>query len=109
MSERSEARPLAIVCGGGEFPIEVARAARANGREPFIVGVVGSLTAVARADDALEGAEDLGDEAEDGRGGFGGRSFLVLVLSTFRKAESRSGVCSARQHRAQGGMHWAIG
>ncbi|MGD1017261.1 MAG: UDP-2,3-diacylglucosamine diphosphatase LpxI [Roseiarcus sp.] len=42
MSQRSEARPLAIVCGGGEFPIEVARAARANGREPFIVGVVGS-------------------------------------------------------------------
>ena len=42
MSQRSETRPLAIVCGGGEFPIEVARAARANGREPFIVGVIGS-------------------------------------------------------------------
>jgi hypothetical protein len=42
LSERSEARPLAILCGGGEFPLEVARAARANGREPFIVGVVGS-------------------------------------------------------------------
>ena len=42
MSERSEARPLAILCGGGEFPLEVARAARASGREPFIVGVVGS-------------------------------------------------------------------
>jgi hypothetical protein len=42
LSERSDARPLAILCGGGEFPLEVARAARANGREPFIVGVVGS-------------------------------------------------------------------
>ena len=42
MSERSDARPLAILCGGGEFPLEVARAARASGREPFIVGVVGS-------------------------------------------------------------------
>jgi hypothetical protein len=42
LSERSDARPLAILCGGGEFPLEVARAARASGREPFIVGVVGS-------------------------------------------------------------------
>jgi DUF1009 family protein len=42
LSERGEARPLAILCGGGEFPLEVARAARASGREPFLVGVVGS-------------------------------------------------------------------
>jgi DUF1009 family protein len=42
LSERSEARPLAILCGSGEFPIEVARAARASGRAPFIIGVVGS-------------------------------------------------------------------
>lgn len=42
MSERREARPLAILCGGGVFPLEVARAAQANGRPPFIVGIVGS-------------------------------------------------------------------
>ncbi len=42
MSERHEARPLAIFCGGGDFPIEVVHAAQANGRAPFIVGVIGS-------------------------------------------------------------------
>jgi hypothetical protein len=42
LSERGEARPLAIVCGGGGFPLEVARAAQAGGRPPFLVGVVGS-------------------------------------------------------------------
>jgi UDP-2,3-diacylglucosamine hydrolase len=42
LSERREARPLAILCGGGVFPLEVARAAQANGRPPFIVGIVGS-------------------------------------------------------------------
>ncbi len=42
MSERGEARPLAILCGGGGFPLEVARAAQAGGRPPFLVGVVGS-------------------------------------------------------------------
>ncbi len=42
MSERDKARPLAIFCGGGGFPLEVARAAHANGRAPFIVGVIGS-------------------------------------------------------------------
>ncbi len=35
-------RPLAILCGGGGFPLEVARAAAANGRPPFLIGVVGS-------------------------------------------------------------------
>jgi DUF1009 family protein len=35
-------RPLAILCGGGGFPLEVARAAEANGRPPFLIGVVGS-------------------------------------------------------------------
>ena len=42
MSERSASRPLAILCGGGGFPLEVARAAQAGGRTPFLVGVVGS-------------------------------------------------------------------
>jgi hypothetical protein len=37
-----EIRPLAILCGGGGFPLEVARAAEANGRSPFLIGVVGS-------------------------------------------------------------------
>ncbi|MGD1038186.1 MAG: UDP-2,3-diacylglucosamine diphosphatase LpxI [Roseiarcus sp.] len=42
MNGAGEARPLAILCGGGGFPLEVARVARANGRTPFIVGIVGS-------------------------------------------------------------------
>ena len=42
MSEPGETRPLAILCGGGGLPLEVARAAAANGRPPFLVGVVGS-------------------------------------------------------------------
>jgi DUF1009 family protein len=45
LSEPGEKRPLAILCGGGGFPIEVARAALANGRAPFLVGVVGSSDA----------------------------------------------------------------
>lgn len=42
MTAEDEIRPLAILCGGGGFPLEVARAAQANGRPPFLVGVVGS-------------------------------------------------------------------
>ncbi len=34
--------PLAILCGAGAFPLEVAREARGAGREPFLVGVVGA-------------------------------------------------------------------
>jgi UDP-2,3-diacylglucosamine hydrolase len=34
--------PLAILCGAGLFPLEVAREARRAGREPFLVGVVGT-------------------------------------------------------------------
>ncbi len=34
--------PLALVCGSGTLPLEAARAARAAGREPFLVGLVGS-------------------------------------------------------------------
>ena len=33
---------LAILCGAGAFPLEVAAQARRAGREPFLVGVVGS-------------------------------------------------------------------
>jgi UDP-2,3-diacylglucosamine hydrolase len=36
------APPLAILCGSGAFPIEVAAEARRAGREPFLIGVVGS-------------------------------------------------------------------
>jgi DUF1009 family protein len=36
------ARPLAIVCGGGGFPIALAEAAAATGRAPFLIGLVGS-------------------------------------------------------------------
>ena len=35
-------RPLAILCGGGDFPIEVAQAAIRQGRNPVMVGVVGA-------------------------------------------------------------------
>jgi len=35
-------RPLAIICGGGDFPIALAQAAIAAGRAPFLVGLVGS-------------------------------------------------------------------
>jgi UDP-2,3-diacylglucosamine hydrolase len=34
--------PLAILCGAGLFPLEVAGEARRAGREPFLVGVVGT-------------------------------------------------------------------
>jgi UDP-2,3-diacylglucosamine hydrolase len=36
------ARPLAILCGGGDFPIRVAEAAQQDGRAPLLIGVVGS-------------------------------------------------------------------
>ena len=36
------APPLAILCGSGALPLEVAAHARGAGREPFLVGVVGS-------------------------------------------------------------------
>jgi len=34
--------PLAILCGAGLFPLEVASEARRAGREPFLVGIVGA-------------------------------------------------------------------
>jgi UDP-2,3-diacylglucosamine hydrolase len=39
------APPLAILCGSGVFPLEVAAEARRAGREPFLIGVVGSTDA----------------------------------------------------------------
>ena len=36
------ARPLAILCGAGAFPLEVAADARRAGRAPFLIGVAGS-------------------------------------------------------------------
>ena len=35
-------RPLAIVCGSGTLPLEAAREASLHGRDPFLVGLVGS-------------------------------------------------------------------
>lgn len=35
-------RPLAIVCGGGDFPIVLAEAAVDAGRTPFLIGLIGS-------------------------------------------------------------------
>jgi UDP-2,3-diacylglucosamine hydrolase len=34
--------PLAILCGAGAFPLEVAAHARAAGRNPFLIGIVGT-------------------------------------------------------------------
>ncbi len=34
--------PLAVLCGAGACPLEVAADARSAGREPFLIGVVGS-------------------------------------------------------------------
>ncbi|THD46166.1 MAG: LpxI family protein [Bradyrhizobium sp.] len=42
MSGEGATRPLAIICGGGAFPLEVARAAAATGASPFLVGLVGA-------------------------------------------------------------------
>ena len=45
MTEPEEAqtgRSLAILCGGGAFPLEVAAEARRSGRAPFLIGVVGA-------------------------------------------------------------------
>ena len=43
------APPLAILCGSGAFPLEVAAEARRAGREPFLIGVVGSTDAAIEA------------------------------------------------------------
>jgi DUF1009 family protein len=45
----ASAPPLAILCGAGAFPLEVAADARLAGREPFLIGVIGS------SDPAIEG------------------------------------------------------
>jgi UDP-2,3-diacylglucosamine hydrolase len=41
--------PLAILCGGGAFPLEVAGEARRSGRKPFLVGVVGATDSAIEA------------------------------------------------------------
>jgi DUF1009 family protein len=40
---------LAILCGAGAFPLEVAAEARRAGREPFLVGVVGATDSAIEA------------------------------------------------------------
>jgi DUF1009 family protein len=37
--------PLAIICGGGDFPVALARAVVEAGRTPFLIGLVGSADA----------------------------------------------------------------
>ena len=41
--------PLAILCGAGAFPLEVAHEARRGGRQPFLIGVVGATDAAIEA------------------------------------------------------------
>jgi DUF1009 family protein len=41
--------PLAILAGGGNFPLEVAGEARRAGRDPFLVGVVGATDSAIEA------------------------------------------------------------
>ena len=43
------APPLAILCGSGAFPLEVAAEARRAGRDPFLIGVVGTTDAPVEA------------------------------------------------------------
>ena len=38
----AQARPLAILCGGGDFPVQVAQAAAQLGRRPLMIGIVGA-------------------------------------------------------------------
>jgi len=42
LGARASGPPLAILAGGGAFPLEVACEARRAGREPFLIGVVGA-------------------------------------------------------------------
>lgn len=44
---------LAILCGGGALPLTAARAARAQGREPLLVGLSGSASAEIEAFDHI--------------------------------------------------------
>ena len=41
--------PLAILAGGGAFPLEVAGEARRAGRDPFLIGVVGATNSAIEA------------------------------------------------------------
>jgi len=45
----ASASPLAILCGAGAFPLEVAADARRAGRSPFLIGVVGTSDAAIEA------------------------------------------------------------
>lgn len=38
----AQMRPLAILCGGGDFPVQVAKAAIERGRDPLMIGIVGA-------------------------------------------------------------------
>ena len=47
--DAAAALPLAILCGSGAFPLEVAAEARRVGRDPFLIGVIGSTDAAIEA------------------------------------------------------------
>jgi UDP-2,3-diacylglucosamine hydrolase len=47
--DAAAALPLAILCGSGAFPLEVAAEARRAGREPILIGVIGSTDAAIEA------------------------------------------------------------
>lgn len=49
VSDAAAAAPLAVLCGSGAFPLEVAAEARRAGREPFLIGVVGVTDAAIEA------------------------------------------------------------
>jgi UDP-2,3-diacylglucosamine hydrolase len=38
----AQTKPLAILCGGGALPLQVAQAALEGGRDPLVIGVVGA-------------------------------------------------------------------
>jgi UDP-2,3-diacylglucosamine hydrolase len=48
-SGASASGPLAILCGAGAFPLEVAGEVRRAGREPFLVGIVGATDSAIEA------------------------------------------------------------
>lgn len=64
MSGAGTEGPLALVAGSGDYPLKVAQAARAQGRELYVV--------------ALSGAADIGDFA-----GFEGREYRLGQLGAF--------------------------
>jgi DUF1009 family protein len=49
----AQTKPLAILCGGGALPLQVAKAALEGGRDPLVIGIVGA------ADEGVEAFRHL--------------------------------------------------